>query len=273
MNNKLITFGFVCLGISLVLFGGAVLAARLLTPPQNYKEVTETRELSDFTKINFETFGDVEVRKGTKNQITITSSDVFVSALKTEVSNNTLNITGKDFKIQLFAFNFSPNTKFVITVKNLSDITSKGAGNFTIDELNNSKDIIIDMQGVGNLEVSKLTAENLVLQHEGTGEIKLNNVLVKTSTINSKGVGQTFISGKATSAKYTVEGVGNLNAKDFVCEDVDINIDGTGNSDVYASKTLKIDSNGVGNVTYYGNASVTQNKNGVGNISKGLYKD
>jgi len=65
-------------------------------------------------------------------------------------------------------------------------------------------------------------------------------------------------------------GVGGIDTRKLLAEDADVDFDGVGGVEIYASNHLNAVVNGVGSVTYYGNPkSINKQADGIGSISAG----
>jgi Putative auto-transporter adhesin, head GIN domain len=75
---------------------------------------------------------------------------------------------------------------------------------------------------------------------------------------------------KGEAKDFKVEGSGSTGIKsmDLLAENVDIDISGSGDAEVYASVKLNVDVSGAGSVKYKGNATVSQSVSGAGSVKK-----
>lgn len=102
---------------------------------------------------------------------------------------------------------------------------------------------------------------------EGAADATLKNINSENFELMIAGAGDVDISGTCGSAEMDIAGAGDINARKFECKSVDININGAGDADVYASENVKAMINGVGDVTVYGNPKTVRPRiNGFGSI-------
>ncbi|MCE7698566.1 MAG: DUF2807 domain-containing protein [Methanobacterium paludis] len=66
----------------------------------------------------------------------------------------------------------------------------------------------------------------------------------------------------------TVNGGGEINARDLQSQTATVTINGRGSAIVDVVKTLKAIVNGGGSISYLGNPQVTQQINGMGTVTK-----
>ena len=105
---------------------------------------------------------------------------------------------------------------------------------------------------------------------EGAGEIKLNNIRGERLDVNYRGAGSMAINGKVKAFKMTAAGVGEVDTKALIANDVDIRFQGIGDVKVYARDKLDVTVQGMGKLSYYGKPK-TMNKSiaGLGSVSAG----
>ncbi|MBD8530702.1 MULTISPECIES: GIN domain-containing protein [unclassified Massilia] len=103
---------------------------------------------------------------------------------------------------------------------------------------------------------------------EGAGEIKLNNIRGERLDVNYRGAGSMAISGQVKTFNMSAEGVGEVDSKALVANDVDIRFQGVGDVKVYAKDRLDAKVQGMGSLSYYGNPRVV-NKSvaGIGSVT------
>lgn len=88
--------------------------------------------------------------------------------------------------------------------------------------------------------------------------------------LNYEGVGMLVMTGKVTNFKVRAQGVGHVEAKDLIAENVEANVEGIGSVNVYASEKLKANVQGIGSLNYYGHPkSISKTVDGIGGVSAG----
>ena len=108
------------------------------------------------------------------------------------------------------------------------------------------------------------------LDVEGAGEIKLNGIRGERLDVNYRGAGSMTIHGEVKTFKMQAEGVGEVDAKDFIANDADIRFRGVGDIKVYASNRLDAVVQGMGDLTYYGKPrTVNKSASGIGSVKAG----
>ena len=125
--------------------------------------VTETREVSSFSRIELATNGDVIVAAGPAESLTIEADDNIIPSLTSEVSGTTLKLDAKPItKIKTG----NPIT-FRVTVKELRGLALSGSGSITGDSLA-LHDLDIVISGSGRVKLAG-TADTQTIAVSGSG--------------------------------------------------------------------------------------------------------
>jgi len=105
---------------------------------------------------------------------------------------------------------------------------------------------------------------------EGAGETRLNNVRGDRLDVSYRGAGSMAINGQVKTFKMSAEGVGEVDTKALVANDVDIRFQGVGDVKVYARERLDAKVQGMGSLTYYGKPrAVNKSVQGLGSVKAG----
>lgn len=128
----------------------------------------------------------------------------------------------------------------------------------------------IQMSGVGNLAINEtLNTPSLAINNGGVGNINIKQIICTDLNIQTSGVGNVTVSGKAQNANLSSDGVGNIKAAELEAENVKAGSNGVGNISCFATTSISARVNGVGNISYKGNPKTKDlKKNGVGNIKQ-----
>lgn len=135
----------------------------------------------------------------------------------------------------------------VIWTKNLAVLTSSGSSDIKSDGFLSGGDMVITLQGSGNIDLS----------------LNYTNVEVKTT-----GSGKVSLLGSSTNLKASIFGSGNLSAYNCKTVDSQITIKGSGNAFINADMVLNVNISGSGNIKYKGNAAVSSEVSGSGTVAK-----
>ncbi len=207
----------------------------------------QTREenVSGFTGISIETFGEFVIQQGDTESVSIDAPRDFLRYITTQVENGTLVISTR----RGFVGTPVQRVTYTITVKNLDNISLSGAGTIKVYDLNTG-DLSVNLSGAGSVEIDNVTADNLNVSLSSAGAI--------------------VIAGDAQSQSINLSGVGSYEAGDLKTTSADINLSGAGSAVVWVTNSLDINISGIGSVSYYGNPQVHENISGLGSVnSKG----
>jgi hypothetical protein len=121
--------------------------------------------------------------------------------------------------------------------------------------------------GSGKIQSSsKITgSEKLTVDITGSGDVIAN---VDAPTINTEitGSGSITLNGNTRTFGSEIMGSGEVHTFNLLSEATEVEISGSGNAEVYASKQLNISISGSGDVQYKGSPAVNQSIAGSGKI-------
>jgi len=185
-----------------------------------------TRQLPSFIAINAKGAFAMTVDVGKAQSVTVSGEDKFVSAVKTEVIDNELQITlpEKTYK------GTQKDPRITITVPSLSRVKVEGAGETLLNKINTDridisylgaghlaangkvKYLRLNAKGVGEVDTSKLQAERVDVNFEGVGNVSV----YATELLNAvaKGIGGLTYYGHPKTVNKSVAGIGNVKAGD-----------------------------------------------------------
>jgi hypothetical protein len=126
----------------------------------------------------------------------------------------------------------------------------------------------LEIKDLPHLRVSLPTLRQLT--EEGAGQTVLTNIDSKRLDIHYKGAGRLAASGKVQDLKLEARGVGEVDVKNLIAQDANVDFEGVGDVEIYASRRLDITAGGMGNLTYYGKPrTVNKSAAGFGSIAAG----
>jgi hypothetical protein len=205
-------------------------------------QVTETRKVDDFTRIEISGGFKVNLKQDSSLNIAITADDNLLKYIKTKVEDGKLII-----KTKRNLCNTSEMT-LNIGIHKLEELRSSGAIEVTGDGLITTKDLNFDLSGASKITLD-LNAANVTTTGSGATEL--------------------YLTGQASSHHINISGVGHIHAFDFVVGDYDIETSGAGDAEINVLHNLAVHSSGASEVKYKGNPSnVTNDKSGASSVEK-----
>jgi hypothetical protein len=223
-----------------------IIPALILSGCSDVSLQTRTDDVSNFERIQINTFGEFIIEQGDEESLTIEAPRDYLRYITSEVQNNTLMIDTR----RGFIGGPIQRVTYTITVKNLEKISLEGAGAIKIFELD-TDDLMINLTGAGSVEVDDLKADTL--------------------DVNLSSAGAIIIAGEVDSQEVAISGVGSYEAGDLYSNEAEILLTGAGSAVVWVENSLDVEVTGVGSVAYFGdNPDVYQNVSGLGSVnSKG----
>lgn len=105
------------------------------------------------------------------------------------------------------------------------------------------------------------------IDYNAAGDVKAYDIESDFFELSINGMGSMYLEGVCDVLKVTVDGVGDLEASKFRCQDVDLRFDGVGSAEVYASNKINADVSGIGSVDVYGNPRyISKDASGIGSF-------
>lgn len=230
---------------------------------ENGERETRTLNLNDFTAIEIRGAGELNITYSESKEYTLTTSTNIFEVMTYDIQGNTLIISNEDC-IELdkdLVFDFKMPQFTGIIVKGSADV--KFSGYDKIENLN------IDISGSGSVKNAEdyEYINNLDITIDGSGDIELNTFSKKID-INISGSGDVELDGVSDSLNIDIAGSGNIEAYNLETKICNINILGSGDTQVYVLDILNVKITGSGDVYYKGQPKITTDINGSGDIVK-----
>jgi hypothetical protein len=189
---------------------------------------TENRQTDAFKSVGFEGSYVVVLTQGPTQEIRIETDKNLLSHITTTVSNGELKVKSED--------NLSPTKSITVYITNptYNDIASAGSSKISATTPIKSDDLKLAIAGSGNYTLEVHTPK-LATDISGSGTMNL--------------------SGDATAQKIDVAGSGTIKAANLTSESATIDIAGSGDAFINASKSINASISGSGRVKYSGTAS------------------
>jgi hypothetical protein len=204
----------------------------------------QSRDLGHFTGVSMSLPGNVELRIGNTESITIETDDNLLPLIETVIENGTLRIrtikknTGIETKV----------LKVVVQAKEIDRLSLGGSGSIDSDALKGGK-VSIDLGGSGSINVKGIEADSVSVSLGGSGKFKTSG-------------------GATNKLSLSIGGSGDVLAGDLKATDVSVSIGGSGQSTVWATNGLSVSIAGSGDVNYYGDPKTSKSVVGSGGLRR-----
>ncbi len=207
--------------------------------------VTETRAVSDFSRVELLGSGEVILAQGTTEGLQVEAEDNLMSHLRTEVRGHTLYL-GLNDEAGPAILQPTKSIKYYVSLKTVEGLALSGSGNIT---------------------TGPLTGDNLELTITGSGNIFVDTAAVKAVKSAIRGSGRCEVrGGTATAQDVEISGSGNYAGEKLETATGQVRITGSGKATVWAKESLDARISGSGDVYYYGTPQVTERITGSGDV-------
>ena len=204
----------------------------------------QSRELGHFTGISLSVPGNLELKIGSGENITIETDDNILPMIETVVENGILKIRPTKRNA-----NFSTRTmRLTVNAKDINRLSLGGSGAIESDALRADK-IQLDLGGSGSINLKGIEAQAVSLSVGGSGNLK------------SAG-------GTTGSLSVSIGGSGDVDFGKVKARDASVSVAGSGEATVWASTDLSVTIAGSGDVNYYGDPKVSRSVVGSGDIKR-----
>ena len=210
----------------------------------NGVQKVEDRNAGSFTGVSASGSMDIIVSAGATNTLKIEADENLMQYIEVSNDGGVVRVHTKR------GYNLRPQTAIKVYAT---------APSFTV----------LEVSGSGKITSrGKITAtDRLHTEVSGSGDIILEVDAPRIETEIS-GSGTAKIKGTSRDFSAQVSGSGDIHCFDLMTETAEIDIAGSGNAEIFASKSLDVEVAGAGDVRYKGNPTVKQSTSGAGSVKK-----
>lgn len=207
------------------------------------KIVKQQRELGHFRALATSVGGNVEIRMGNNESVSIETDDNILPLVETVVENGTLRIRPAKRNLNLD----TRTMKIVVQVRTLERVSVGGSGTVDADKLE-GESLTFDVGGSGAINVRDLRSESVAISIGGSGNLKA--------------------SGNTERLQVSIGGSGNVRTEQLAARTATVSIGGSGQATVSATKSLNLSVAGSGDIAYYGDPQISKSIMGSGSIKR-----
>jgi Putative auto-transporter adhesin, head GIN domain len=186
--------------VSLIAAAAALVACSGTTGSGNV--VSESRNVSGFTKIDLTGAGEVTIDQNGTEALTIEAEDNLMPKVTSEVVDGTLRLGERSNLISL-----TKPVKYRVSVKDLTGLMISGSGTVTAAKITSSR-LAVDINGSGRVTAGG-TVENQDLMISGSGDYQAKDLQTKITTVKISGSGDAAVS-VSDSLDIQMSGSGKL---------------------------------------------------------------
>lgn len=207
------------------------------------KVVKQNREVGHFTAIAISVPGNVDIRLGNSEGVSIETDDNLLPLIETVVDGGTLRIRpvkknqGLDTR----------NLRIVVQAKALEKLAVAGSAQVNADSLRGPA-VQLDVGGSGNITARSVEAASVTVALGGSGNLR--------------------VSGNTDTLKVSIGGSGRVEAGQLAAREAAVSIGGSGQATVWAKQSLNLSLAGSGDIAYYGDPQVSKSVAGSGSIKR-----
>ncbi|MDR1004827.1 MAG: DUF2807 domain-containing protein [Prevotellaceae bacterium] len=197
MRTIIITFG--------MLFGLAIGSVWAQTS-------SETRNVGDFSSLDISSVGSIIFTQSDVCSVKLEGTDRLLKNTTTTVTDGTLVVGMANKSVKT---NRTNDLKIYITAPDLKQLVFSGVGSFSSYEaVTLDGDLVIDVQGVGKVDIKELKCHDLRFSLNGVGSSFIR-VECDLLIAEVNGVGSASFNGTARKANFQKNGVGTINRRYF----------------------------------------------------------
>lgn len=209
----------------------------------NGKIKRQAREVGHFSGVALALQGEVEVRTGNSEGVTIETDDNLLPLIETVVDDGTLKIRNKEHvNIK------TRNLKIVVQTRGVDRLGMGGSGTINADRVQ-GKRVQFEVGGSGTIKVGKAEGESIAINLGGSGDLKVAE-------------------GSARSLSATIGGSGTVDMARVRVDQASVTLAGSGDATLWVRDSLDLSVAGSGDVNYYGDPKVSKTVVGSGGAKR-----
>ena len=173
-------------------------------------------ELTGFDRIVVNGSADMKYVQANSDGVIVTANEDVFPYLKFRVDDRVLYLETVD-SVQIRAEKFEVH----VASSSLKSITVNGAADATIGALDADEDLVITVNGAGDVEMKNIRVPRLDFTVNGAGDLEASGLKVGKLYVSVHGAGDIDLAGEADYASLSVSGAGDINAVDLNCPEIE----------------------------------------------------
>ncbi len=263
-------------------------AALCITLSAAVAQTRITRNVGNFTRINFRVPGTLHLKQGSTNKLELEGDSEYLQKIETDTEGTTLVIGRENGKWFSWNDDNSKRIDVYVTIATLEGLSVSGSGDligeskFTANDLSlkvsgsgalkievdASGDMDADVSGSGDIDL-RGKAKNFESHVSGSGKVNIGLAITNTADFGVSGSGKILASGSASSVKASISGSGKVLAANLQTNRCQVRISGSGDVEINVKDELDANISGSGSVGYRGEPSkINSHSSGSGKVHK-----
>ncbi|WP_108651992.1 head GIN domain-containing protein [Dongshaea marina] len=256
----------------LLLIGSLMAAGSFLCTQAMAETVSLTKDIQGFSKISLNSAGEVILKQGDKDSVRVEIDNTLLPELEVSKSWNTLNLGLKhsdDYR--------QGSVKFYVTMKDISEISSRNSGTIDVVTDINTKDLElslknsgsihskdinakgeteIELVNSGDISLGQLKTNQLELELANSGSIDIDKLVADSLKSSLENSGSISISGGSVNhQEISLRNSGSYKAKDLESNTAKVDLSGSGSIYANVKNEISVDISGSGDLYLSGKPS------------------
>lgn len=203
----------------------------------------QERSIGHFTGLAISVPGDVDVRSGNTEGISIETEEDLLPLIETVVEDGTLQIRSKRHTTIR-----TRHLKIVVRVRELDRVALTGSADVEVDQMR-APQVRFDIGGSGEIKVKRVESDKVSVNLGGSGELEVGG-------------------GSARDLSVSVAGSGEVDLARMRTDSANVTVAGSGDAKLWVRNALSLTVAGSGNVEYYGDPQVSKSVLGSGGMRR-----
>jgi hypothetical protein len=204
----------------------------------------QARTVGHFTGLALAVPGNLELRIGNSEGVTVETDDNLQALVETVVENGTLTIRPARHNLNLRTHTL----KIVVQAREIERVSLAGSGDIEADALRAPK-LQFDIGGSGSIDVKRIEAATVAVSVGGSGNMKAGG-------------------GAARQLSVSIAGSGNADLGQVKADSASVKVAGSGEATVWSTGALSLSIAGSGDVGYYGDPALSKSVLGSGEVRR-----
>jgi hypothetical protein len=231
--------------------------------------ITETREVSDFSRVDVCCGMVLNLTQGGQESLKIEADDNFMDEIQTRVEDGTLYIQYRNTS----NVNHRPSqpVRLHLSAVGVNEVSISGGGKFNNERLNsewfklelsggssadlntlNADQVGFQVSGGGDIDVETIEAGDVTIELSGGSDAAIQDLMAGQLYLEISGGGRAAVAGNVTTADIDLRGASQFDGKEMASQEMKFNASGGGHSIIWVEDSLMVTLSGGSSIGYYG---------------------